>query len=83
MADLGRHGPAWEALAPALHRAELSMGALYLRYVALGGSATSASLADHFVDGRPLATGEHDLAVLAINERFLELRIDDPLPYIE
>ena len=71
----------WEALAPARQRAELSMAELFFRYVALGGSASSALLSSHFSTGVVLAPGEHDLAVLALNERFLELSALERLPY--
>lgn len=35
--------PAWRALAPARHRAQLSLHELYLRYVALGGMVSADS----------------------------------------
>lgn len=75
-------GPgAWEGLAPARRRAGLSAQELYLRYVALGGSAPSAALAAHCATGAPLDDAEHDLAVLALNERFLELDDRERLPF--
>lgn len=74
-------GPAWQALAPARHRARLSVHELYLRYVALGGSESAESLARHLSQGSPLDDREHDLAVLALNERFLELDVSERLPY--
>lgn len=74
---------AWEALGPARHRARLSMAHLYIRYVALGGSASPASVAAHVGDGPSVAGAEHDLVVLALNERFLELDSAERLPYAE
>lgn len=71
----------WQALSPALARSGLSFLALHGRYLALGGCATAAALADHFSRGRDLARGEHDLAVLALNERFIELNDSERLPY--
>lgn len=71
----------WEALTPARQRAGLSMSELYFRYIALGGSAPSALLAQHFSAGARLPVGEHDLAVLALNERFLEMNAPERLPY--
>jgi hypothetical protein len=49
------------------------MAALWARYMGLGGVATAAELDDHVVWGGPLSTLEHEVAVHAINERFLEL----------
>jgi hypothetical protein len=71
----------WRALTPARLRAELSMAALYLRYLALGGLASPAQLAAHFASGAPLPALEHDVAVLALNERFLERHDPQRLPY--
>lgn len=74
--------PPWEALSPARRRAGLSMHELYLRYVELGGSAPAPLLARHLADGSALNDREHDLAVLALNERFLELDVTERLPYV-
>jgi hypothetical protein len=75
-------GPeAWRALGPARRRAGLSGAALYLRYVGLGGLATRAELAAHIASGAPLSRLEHDVAVLALNERFLERHDPQRLPY--
>ena len=76
MADLS-----WQALSPALRRADLSMTALYMRYVGLGGVASSAQLSAHLRTGGPLSVMEHDVAVHAINERFMELHDPERLPY--
>ncbi len=75
-------GPhAWTALTPALERSGLSMADLYVRYVGLGGSDTRRALTDHLRSGGPMSIAEHDLAVLALNERFIEMNIADRLPY--
>ena len=71
----------WQALSPARRRADLSMAALYIRYVALGGLASATQLSAHFASGAPLTVTEHDVAVHAINERFLELHDPERLPY--
>ena len=60
----------WRALKPARLRARLSAGELYFRYVALGGSAPSVLLSRHCATGANLALAEHDLVVLALNERW-------------
>lgn len=80
--DRAAPGPAWRALAPARHRAQLSLHELHLRYVALGGLESAGSLARHLSYGSALDDREHDLAVLALNERFLELDASERLPYI-
>jgi len=72
----------WRALTAARRRAGLSMPALYLRYVALGGCATQRDLTAYLTFGTDIADGEHDFAVLAINERFMELGASERLPYV-
>ncbi len=72
----------WRTLTPARLRAGLSTWDLYLRYVALGGLATSKMLFGHFSKGAELATNEHNLIVLALNERFLEIDAQERLPYM-
>lgn len=76
MADLS-----WQALGPARQRADLSMAALFVRYVGLGGVASSAQLSAHVASGGPLSGMEHDVAVQALNERFMELHDPERLPY--
>ena len=71
----------WQALGPARRRADLSMAALYIRYIGLGGLASSAQLSAHLASGAALSVMEHDVAVHAINERFLELHDPERLPY--
>jgi hypothetical protein len=71
----------WQALSPAQRRADLSMAALFIRYVGLGGVATSGQLSAHFTSGGPLSAMEHDVAVHAINERFMERHDPERLPY--
>jgi hypothetical protein len=73
--------PSWQLLTPARERAGLSMGELYMRYVALGGSASLAVLRGHCTAGAELSVAEGDLAVLALNERFLELDVAERLSY--
>lgn len=75
-------GADWRRLHPARQRAGLSMTQLYLRYVALGGSAPVAELASHFAAGTELTSNEHNFAVLALNERFLELDDPERLSYV-
>ena len=58
------------------------MAALFIRYVGLGGLASSAQLSAHFASGGPLSVMEHDVAVHAINERFLERNDPERLAYL-
>ena len=58
------------------------MAALFVRYVGLGGGATSRQLDAYFAHGSAMAEGEHDMAVHALNERFLELGRSERLPYL-
>jgi hypothetical protein len=71
----------WQVLDPARRRAGLSVAALYLRYLELGGVASSAQLAAYLQTGVPLPALDHDVAVHAINERFFELRDPERVPY--
>lgn len=57
------------------------MPALYLRYVALGGAATQPQLSAHFGTGIAISDAEHDVAVHALNERFMERGATERLPY--
>ncbi len=72
----------WRTLTPARLRSGLSMWDLYLRYVALGGLATAKLLSGHLSAGTALAVNEHNLVVLALNERFLEIDEQERLPYL-
>ena len=60
----------------------LSRPALFIRYFALGGMADRRTV-DAFLDGRvqDLERVDYDMLVHALNERFLELGLDHPLPY--
>ena len=70
---------AWRALGPARQRAGLSVRSLHLRYIALGGTATSRELGAHLTTGTGLAGLERELVVQSINERFLELGMAERL----
>jgi hypothetical protein len=66
--------------------AGLSVPELWLRYFALGGTATAAQMEAHMDgegDGAFVVDGDlqHDTLVQALNERFMELHRGDALPY--
>jgi hypothetical protein len=61
--------------------AGLSIEELWLRYFALGGMATSTEL-EAYLHGLLSATDHnHDLIAHALNERFVELGRNHPVPY--
>ncbi|MDA8400744.1 MAG: hypothetical protein ACYDEP_06620 [Acidimicrobiales bacterium] len=63
--------------------ARLTPNELWIRYFELGGMSSPLEL-EATIYG-VLATGahDHDLIAHALNERFLELGGDHPVPYIE
>ena len=70
-------------LGMALVLAELSLGDLWLRYLALGGMATTPELRA-YVDGSSevgFDSVEHDVLAHAFNERFREMDLDHHLRY--
>ncbi len=69
-------------LASARSRAQLSMEALYVRYIGLGGLAFSVEVADHCRGRSSLPVPEHNKVVQAINERFLELGNSERVPFL-
>ena len=68
-------------------QAELTVPELWLRYFALGGTATPEEVEAH-VDGQrgsPFDDDDdvqHDMLVHALNERFMEMELDHPVPYL-
>jgi hypothetical protein len=67
----------------ARRRAGLSHSELWLRYFELGGMSTALQL-EAFVDGLLEPTvHDHDLVAHALNERFVELGGNHPVPYLE
>jgi hypothetical protein len=70
-------------LEAAIRRSGLTRPQLWLRYLGLGGIATSIEL-DSYVRGwgdGPFDDAQHDVVVQAINERFMELGLSNPVPY--
>jgi hypothetical protein len=69
------------ALDRARHQAGLSMSELWLRYFALGGMSSPLEL-DAYLNGALSPTAhDHDVIAHALNERFVELGRDHPVPY--
>jgi len=60
--------------------AGLSVDELWLRYIGLGGSALPHDV-ERFMQGERPPPDQHDMLVHALNERFLELGGNHPVPY--
>jgi hypothetical protein len=63
--------------------ARLSQADLWLRYCEVGGMSTALEV-EAFLFGTLLPSAhDHDLLAQALNDRFLELGGDHPVPYSE
>jgi hypothetical protein len=63
--------------------AGLSLDELWMRYFELGGMSTALQV-DAFLYGALVPTvHDHDLLAHALNERFVELGGNHPVPYLE
>jgi len=60
----------------------LSRDELWLRYAALGGNGSSIELEAFLVGILKPSPHDHDVIALALNERFVELGQDHPVPYL-
>jgi hypothetical protein len=69
-------------LEAARQQAGLSEWDLWLRYFALGGSATRADVEWPTLNGGVLDDGQYDILVHALNERFADVDFGHPLPYV-
>lgn len=80
MSDMDQ-GDAVDVLEAGRQELGLSVGDLWFRYFAVGGMST-ALVVDAVLHGALLPTDfDRDLLALALNERFLELDRDHPIPY--
>jgi hypothetical protein len=71
-----RHG-----IASALHRADLTLDELWMRYFALGGTAGLMEVEAYLHELMPLPAGQRDMLAHAVNERLRELTPAGPAPY--
>ena len=62
--------------------AGLSVGELWLRYFGLGGMSTRVELEAHLFGALVASDHDHDLIAHALNERFVELGGNHPVPYV-
>ncbi len=63
--------------------AALSHGELWLRYFELGGMSTGLQLEAYCYGALEPSRHDHDVIAHALNERFVELGGNHPVPYIE
>jgi hypothetical protein len=63
--------------------AELSHGELWLRYFELGGMSTGLQLEAFLYGALRPSSHDHDVIAHALNERFVELGGNHPVPYAE
>lgn len=69
------------ALAAARVLACITVAELWLRYFALGGSNSRADLNALLRGETTFGPAQYDVLVHALNERFVELDLDYPVPY--
>ena len=63
--------------------AHLSNGELWLRYFELGGMRTGADLEAYLLGILQPSIHDHDVIAHALNERFVEMGGNHPVPYSE
>jgi hypothetical protein len=61
--------------------AGLTLDELWLRYFALGGMSAGFEFEAHLYGALPTSVHDHDLIAHALNERFVELGGNHPVPY--
>ena len=61
--------------------ARLSLSALWLRYFQLGGMGTALELEAYLCGALQPSPHEYDVLAHTLNERFVELGGDYPIPY--
>jgi hypothetical protein len=68
-----------------VHRrnAELTRAELWLRYFELGGMCTAFQLEAFLYGALQPSSHDHDVIAQALNERFVELGGNHPVPYAE
>lgn len=70
-----------EALDRARRVAELTHAELWLRFFELGGMSTALEVEAYLYGALQPTAHEHDVLAHALNERFVELGGDHPVPY--
>jgi hypothetical protein len=75
--------PPVDALDRYRRSAQLSHGELWLRYFELGGMSTGLELEAFLLGALKPSIHDHDVIAHALNERFVELGGNHPVPYLE
>jgi hypothetical protein len=73
--------PPADALDQARRAAELTTAELWSRYFELGGMSTPLELEAYLFGALIPSAHDHDVVAHALNERFVELGGDHPVPY--
>jgi hypothetical protein len=63
--------------------AELTRGELWLRYFELGGMSTALQVEAYLYGALQPTIHDHDVIAHALNERFVEMGGNHPVPYLE
>jgi hypothetical protein len=74
--------PISEVFEQARKDAGLSHGELWLRYFALGGMSTAVEVEAILYGALVPSSLDHDVIAHALNERFVELGGNHPVPYL-
>jgi hypothetical protein len=61
--------------------ADVSVAELWLRYFTLGGTESHSDLIKLLRGDLEFGPGQYDVLVHALNERFVELEMNHPVPY--
>ncbi len=75
--------PIWRVLEDGRKEAGLSHGELWLRYFELGGMGSALQLEAILYGALVPSANDHDVIAHALNERFVELGGNHPVPYAE
>jgi len=67
----------------ARHELELSLDALWLAYVGLGGAATLPQLDRYLSNGTGFNGVQHDYVAQALNDCYTDMGRNHPVPYSE
>ena len=83
MSDVDGEGGLIDVLDAYRRDAALSHGELWLRYFELGGMSTGLQLEAYLYGALLPSRHDHDLIAHALNERFVELGGNHPVPYAD
>jgi hypothetical protein len=74
-------GPRSDVLDKARQNAGLTHGELWMRYFCLGGTSTALQVEAFCYGALQPSAHDHDVVAHALNERFVELGGNHPVPY--